>query len=240
VSEDFIFIASPESALADGIRIDVTVRNVSARQRTVGVRYILDTYLGEKGGTHFATPNLSSVERETAFLKGNVEGHWVSRDQAAGVGLRVVTSGTGITTPDKLVFANWKRLSESPWDYQVVPSRNFNLLPYSINDSAVAQYYGPRQLDPGSSMTITLVLGADNPRGFSVKPVSQASAVTEILEKATAGPEIQNRELSLREDLATVDDLLEQIDGLLSTGPVSAEDMKLIEQVIDELRRKHQ
>jgi hypothetical protein len=239
VEQEFIFVASPSSALADGVRIDITVRNTSARARNVGVRYILDTYLGENGGNHFATPSLSSIERETSYLKGNVERYWVSRDIATGLGVRVVTTGEGITTPEKIVFANWKRLSETLWDYQVVSSRNFNMLPYSINDSAVGQFYGPRSLEPGASIKVTMVLGADNPDGFSLRPVSQGSAVTEILEKATAGPEIEDPELSLREDLATLDDLLEQIDRLLASGSVGADDMELIEQVIAELKRKH-
>ena len=54
-----------------------------------------------------------------------------------------------VTSPDKVIFSNWKRLDESGWTLNVKDGRNFNLLPYSINDSAVSHYYEPIRIPQG-------------------------------------------------------------------------------------------
>ena len=71
--------------------------------------------------------------------------------------------GAGDHPADRIVFANWKRLSDASWSYETSASRDFSLQPYSVNDSAVSQYYDPRLLAPGAQATVTIVLGKFSP-----------------------------------------------------------------------------
>ena len=55
VTESFSFVASEGSSSANGVRIDVEVKNTSRQTLMVGLRYLFDTYLGEASFLHFRT-----------------------------------------------------------------------------------------------------------------------------------------------------------------------------------------
>ena len=237
VRQEFMFVTSAGSVLADGLRIDVTVRNIGSRQVMAGLRYLLDTYLGEGVEAHFTLSSGEKVTRERTALKGSMGSFWQSAPEGA-VGLQVMTGGTGVTIPDRVVFANWKRLNDASWDYETSTSRNFNLLPYSINDSGASLYYDPREVAALSDFTVTLVMGASNPTGFSADAVGSTSKITQILEKATTD-RAEDPVLSLRADVQTLDDLIQQINLQLAGGKIQEAELPVVEQVIRELRKKY-
>jgi hypothetical protein len=240
VTEKFSFVASPGSVLADGLRIDVTVRNISDTARAIGVRYLFDTYLGEAGGQHFWTPLAARIDREQTLVSREGEAYWVSSAAKGSEGLQVMVSGEGITRPEKVVFANWKRLNEVSWGYETSSTRNFNQLPYSVNDSAAAHYYTPRDLPPGQVSTVTLVIGLYNAKGFSADAAAAATEVTQIVEKATvATASVIDPALALKSDLETLDKLIAEIDRQLASGNISEADLPLIEKLIADLQAKY-
>ena len=174
--------------------------------------------------------------------------YWVSPlvGDADQMGLEVMLAGsTGVTPPDRVVFANWKRLSDAPWSYDTSVARNFSLLPYSVNDSAVSQYYDPRPVAKGAETTITLALGKFTQEGFSVSasPVAQASSVPDV--QASAAPVAQSAGAprapvsdpqSVRAELSTVNDILSKIDGALASGtPLSDDELAQVESTLKDL-----
>jgi hypothetical protein len=186
VTESFSFLASEGATAANGIRIDVEVKNTSRQDLTVGLRYLFDTYLGEASFLHFRTDAIPDVTRELTLSGDSMPRYWVSplADDPEELGMQVMTSGEGITVPDKVVFANWKRLNDASWSYTTSTARNFNLLPYSVNDSAVSQYYEPKRLAKGASATVTLCLGKYAPAGFALKkPVAPTVAAAPVVEQ---------------------------------------------------------
>ena len=240
VRESFGFVASAGSVLADGLRIDISIRNVADAARTVGVRYLFDTRLGEDTGQHFWSPGVAKIDREHTLVPGDSEAFWVSAPAKGGEGLQVMVSGSGVTRPERVVFANWKRLNENSWAYESASSRNFNQLPYSINDSAAAQYYGPRDLPAGQSMAVTLVIGLFNAQGFTAELADRATEVARLLEKATAATvAVTDPALALKSDLETLDRLIAEIDRQLASGQVSDTDLSLMEKLIADLLAKH-
>jgi hypothetical protein len=240
VTERFGFVASPGSVLADGLRIDIVVRNTGEAARSVGLRYLFDTYLGEGSGQHFWDPADPKIDREYTLVPGDGESFWVSSASTGGEGLQVMVSGAGVTRPDRVIFANWKRLNEAPYGYEASSSRNFNQLPYSINDSAVAQYYLPRDLPPGRSFTVTLVMGVFNTKGFAADLAARSSAIGRIVEKATAATAgVADPTLALKSDLETVDKLIAEIDRQLASGEVADADLPLMEKLIADLQAKY-
>ena len=244
VTEEFSFVSSKGSSLADGIKITLKMSNISDRSLQVGVRYLFDTYLGEDSPVHFKTDLGEKVEKEMSFTKSNVPDYWISvkeNDEEDAViqdtGLQVVTRGAQVTVPDNVIFANWKRLNDASWTYETSTSRNFNMLPYSINDSAVCHYYDPASIAAGSSRTITLLMGNISPEGFESLSSLSSGNLSYILEKATKTGD--DTALTIKSDLQSLDALLSEINIKIENQTISESDLALIKKVVEELKKKY-
>ncbi|HVP19427.1 MAG TPA: hypothetical protein VMU36_10550 [Spirochaetia bacterium] len=239
VTEAFSFISSVGSTVADGIRIDLTMKNTSHQDLTAGVRYLFDTWLGETSPAHFTTDTGLEIKRETMFSGGNLPRWWVSpkAGDSEQVGLQCMVTEDGVTQPDRIVFANWKRLSDSAWSYTTSSTRDFSLLPYSKNDSAVALYYDPRPLAQGSQYTVTLVLGKFNPAGFPAPSAAPASDFQSVVQQSlAAGKAAPDSPSGLHADLDAVNAILSRLDDALAAGAdISDADLDLVESTIRDL-----
>lgn len=244
VRESFKPISSAGSSLANGFSITVTIKNISENSLTVGMRYLFDTYLGERDDVHFATPSRTAVQAETDFV-GSLPAYWVSTgSDREPIALQAMLKGPGITTPDRLVLANWKRLNDSSWNYESRSSRNFNLLPYSINDSAVCQYYNPIPIARGSERTITMAFGNYSDNGFALLEKTDED-ISEIYTKTvSAETETMDPMEIARTDLLTIKDLLERIDELIMSGDnIKQEQIEALAQIVETLedrKERHQ
>jgi len=216
---------------SSGLALTIAVTNETERELSVGLRLLLDTNLGEAGFPHFRTERTAEINSEVVFERQNMPEYWLSRSsRAAGSpGLQGYLRGQGVTTPNRVVLANWRRLSEAAWSYQTTPARNFSDLPYSINDSAVGQYYDPAALPAGGSRTVVvlLVASSEEPEGVLMP------------ELAGAGMPSEQQELSIQGDLRVLDGLLQQVDRkLASTAPPSEEELRLMEQMLSDLKNR--
>lgn len=245
VRQSFQFVKSNPSGLADGIKIDTIVINKSEDIQSVGVHYLFDTYLGEKRDAHFITSDNEQLESETGFSL-QPPTYWVSptaEKEGNFQGYISMLKGSGITLPDKVVFANWKRLSENLWNMQVQGNRNFNLLPYSINDSAVCQFYDPIKLAPGTSRTVSAVVGAYTGSPLQVNTSATAQNGGEdfdqILSSTKSSDSGKSTQQLVREDLISVNDIISQINSLLSfPEDITDEKIEVIEKSLNNLREK--
>lgn len=226
------FLVSANSAVADGLRLALSVVNVSENSTRVGLRWVLDTNLGEKKD-HFRLSSGEVVASETRI--DSMPEFWTSRGPEGTPGLLVMTGRSG-TAPSRLMFANWKRLDDSTWEPNFRAGRDFNLLPYSFNDSAVAQYYDPQDLAPGGTREVVILLGLASSQTFQGSRIASANPLDDLLKKN------QNPALSaLDQDLASLDTLVNQINAQLANPErVSAEDLKLLQAALDQidLRRR--
>ncbi|HDQ14158.1 MAG TPA: hypothetical protein ENN41_05010 [Sediminispirochaeta sp.] len=237
VEQKFSFAKSDPNSLAEGIRIETKIKNISEQQQSVGFHLLLDTYLGEKGDVHFRTSNDEVLEREREF-RLDMPLYWLSPTKDMSFeGLHSVLKGQGVTIPDRLVFSNWKRLSENLWNLQTQSRRNFNLLPYSINDSAVAQFYDPMRLPSGGQREITALMGAYNGSPLRITAGGTEGRGEEAAESRQdmEGLSMDDLRELAREDLIAVDDIIASIDSLLSF-PENIEQDK-IELIKRDLRR---
>lgn len=245
VRQSFQFVKSSPSSLADGIKIDTIVINKSEDIQSVGVHYLFDTYLGETQDAHFVTSDNEQLESETGFSL-QPPTYWVSpaaEGEGNFQGYISMLKGSGITLPDKVVFANWKRLSENLWNMQVQGNRNFNLLPYSINDSAVCQFYDPIKLAPGARRTVTAVVGAYTGRPLQVDTSATAQTggddFDQILSSTKSIDSGKSTQQLVREDLISVNDIISQINSLLSfPEDITDEKIEVIEKSLNNLREK--
>jgi hypothetical protein len=245
VTEAFTFLSSGDSTTTTGVRIDLSLKNLSEQNVTAGIRYLFDTYLGEPSSVHFRTPTLSRVSRETALSPADKTAWWVSPlgSDPDQFGLMMMMSGPGITVPDRVVFANWKRLSDASWAYETSAARDFSLLPYSVNDSAAAQYYDPKPIPRSGDITVTLAMGLYAKAGYSgvsTAPVAAAPRTDPnagIPQALAAGKNATDNSQAARADLAAVNAVLneigEKIDGAQA---ISDDDLALIESALRELQ----
>ena len=180
VTETFTFIPAADSNASTGVRVDLSLKNLSEQEITAGARYLFDTYLGESRGLHFRTSTLAQVSKELTITPADKATWWESPlgGDPDGFGFQVMLSGPGLTTPDRVVFANWKRLSDANWDFDTSAARSFSLLPYSVNDSAAAQYYDPRPIPRSGETTFTLAMGLFSKAGYAAVPAAAATAPT--------------------------------------------------------------
>jgi hypothetical protein len=239
VEEHFTFISSRSSALANGVAIKIRLENSSENTLDLGARYVFDTYLGEKDKTHFMTNTQKTITRETSFGVQNMPLYIVSTSEERDPGFQLMTKGEGITTPDRIILANWKRLNETSWTYEVNSLRNFNQLPYSINDSAIALYYQPERVSAGSTREIMLTVGNYDPEGYIPSEQKKKEDISAVFEKVLDQEEEADVETALNNDLLTVNDLVEKINRMIQSGEEITEDeLEVMNQVIEELKKR--
>jgi len=242
ITQEFTFLSPVGARSATGVRIELTLTNLGASAVSVGVRDCLDTYLGEDQGAHFRTQPGGDVTAESTLTRDRMPAWWVSAGKAGeGVAFQRLTSGAGITPPDTIIFANWKRLNQVSWSYDTSIGRSFNLLPYSINDSAVCHYYEPLPVAPGESRSIVSVLGNYTPAGYAAGETSAKPARTaDGASPGVPGAQSDGAGLAdIRSALQRLNDLLQEIDAKLSSGqPLTDEDIQLIQQALSGIKSR--
>jgi hypothetical protein len=250
----------------EAVAVSVTIRNNTDREVAAGLRFLLDTYLGEASFPHFRTERDREINGELSFTGAEVPAWWLSRSSRASrapenPGLLVPLRGEGITTPDRLILANWKRLAETSWLYETAPGRTFSELPYSINDSAACLYFGPAPLAAGASRTYLLALSAGKepaPAGSAAAAPAPAAPATAAPESPVAAPgappvpgtlpvppaagqttEPAARKLGIEGDLRVLDDLLQKLAQKMdSRTALSEEERQLMEQIIADIKKR--
>ena len=228
----FDFLVSMASSVADGLRLGMTVVNVSDAPVKVGVRWVLDTNLGEKKG-HFRLSSGETVSSETKF-EGNYPDYWASRSASDDQFGLIVMLGKWSTPPSRVVFANWKRLDDAQWDFAYKQGRDFNLLPYSFNDSAVAQYYDSQELAPAGSRSLVVLLGLQSAQSFVGAHIGSANPLEDLLKK-NQDPALG----AIDQDLGSLQTLLGQIDSKLADpSKATPEDLKLLQAVLDQIEAR--
>jgi hypothetical protein len=241
VKQSFRFIRSEGSTLADGFTSTITITNVSDRDQTIGVHYLFDTYLGEESSRHFTTDSGIVLKNETEY-ESVLPIYWLSPSSEDGFqGLQGMVQGRGISIPDRLVFANWKRLQENIWNFNVQSSRNFNMLPYSVNDSAVCYYFLPKKVEAGGNRELTFAFGAYGGGRFSASGGEGSSEIQALYDKAvdTTSTSVDDIETLLKEDLTAVNDLIAKIDELMDyPDSVTEEDLNVLRQILATLNQR--
>jgi hypothetical protein len=217
IVQDFRFTRGLDAREFNALEITVSVTNEGEDPSLVGVRFIYDTYLGERSNVHFITPGAPSISRETLLDPGPVNRYVASVTAPdAGYGFQIMLDGAPADEPEAAIVANWKRLIDSTWDYEVNESRNFNRLPYSINDSAVLVVYPTVQLAPGAAYSVTSYLGDLAPEGYASPGVARDTTGNETL-------------------LARLNELIARIDTLISADVIDPTEVEALQNEIETL-----
>jgi hypothetical protein len=254
VVQEFTPVSASESGPAEGVQMTIRIHNRSRNRLSVGLRLCLDTYLGEDNLSHFSSDRHEEIRSELTVTGSDMIRYWMSpsAEARAEVGLVCITGGSAVTPPDKIVFANWKRLSDASWDYKTSSSRNFNLMPYSINDSAVCMYYDPVDIPASGSRKIVLLLGNIPLRDYSPVMKALSTEADSKPEPSTEEPPLSATE-RLRElrdrlkaeppstelEMVDLNNFIELIDQRLDSGEgISDEELRLMEEILSVIKDK--
>jgi hypothetical protein len=214
VTQEFSFVRNAGAAQVNGVKMNLRLENRGGQPAQVGLRFLLDTNLGEGNNLDPFVTGRRTIKSEYTLESRGDEKWWVSRNNRLGL-MGSVFSGDGVE-PDVVHFANWKRLNEAPWRLQYVQGRNFNNLPYSINDSAVCYYFDPKPILVGESKNIAILLAAENDSGFTI-PEDTRNA-----------------------DMLLIRDLVSRIDDHISGRTIIPEnELTAMEQVLSELKARY-
>ena len=242
VTETFEFVSSASGRPVDGVKVTLSIHNVAEEDLEVGARYIFDTFLGEGEAAHFSLSDGQSVSRELTMRGSSTTDFWVSGPHDGTASLLVTADGAGTTRPDRVVFANWKRLNDVSWTYETSRNRNFNLPPFSIGDSAVSHYYGPGLLARGATLTIQFVVGQYRADGYAASSAVAATTDTAAVVReaatasATSAP-AAGLALTASVDIVTVQAVLAELNRYLDSGAEpSAGDLEAIRTALGGLR----
>jgi hypothetical protein len=251
VTEEFSFIKTSGQDIPNGIAMRITIENRSPQQAQVGMKFLLDTDLGENSSQPpFSTEN-HPVSSEILFEKGSPGRWWVSRNEQRSLMGSMFGAADANEEADSLYFANWKRLNDVSWKISYQEGRNFNMPPYSVGDSAVCYYYEPRPLNRGETCSFTILLAASGEGGFAVnaaasekpelgedlaKILNESSIAAQVLKTGgDAGSAAGSRE----KDLELIRFLIEQIDGYIVSGSATADEITAIEIILEQVRERN-
>jgi hypothetical protein len=263
VTEEFSFIRTGGSRAANGIKISFRIENKAKRRVQAGLRFLLDTKLGESGMTPFSTDN-RMIQEEIVFNADNgIDGYWVS-GTTEGPSLMGSLAAGADRVPDSVHIANWKRLNDVPWSLDLVQGRRFNNPPYSIRDSAVANYYEPARINAGDSASFYLLLASRDTGGFvsfgpsEGFPVPLAEEELAVSEPWSAGtgaagavnilplvpsPAVSSPNVNpaiIRSDYNALRDIIDRVDGYLKLGtPMSNDEITSIEQDLARIKSRY-
>ncbi|MDR0402096.1 MAG: hypothetical protein LBH35_00745, partial [Treponema sp.] len=238
ITEEFRFMKTSGSHLTNGVVITVTITNKGRQRIQAGARFLFDTSLGEDG-VHFSTDK-REIHSEALIDAASEDSFWVSGNDRFG--LMGSVSGDGITRPDLIHFANWKRFNDAPWKVSFHQGRNFNLPPYSIGDSVVCYYYEPAAVEAGNTKTITLVLSSRDDSGFSGKVAEESDEISRLIaiSETTETAETTKTGDAMRADLVILRDLTAKLDEYARPGAsVSEEELSALELVIFRLKARY-
>lgn len=160
--------------------------NVGRRSASIGLRLIMDTWLGEGAAAHFhfapdEGTSLVPVDRERSF---DAEIPFLVSGGEDGA-LAVLPGRSS----EALEFgvANIRRLSDSAWRYRTGRARGFSLTPFSINDSAMDILYDRERLTPGERRSLELWFSV----GESVEAARLASGFVPDARAIAGGGEVE-------------------------------------------------
>lgn len=242
VTERFEFIKTGGASSANGVKITFTVENTGSRRADAGLRFLLDTSLGEGGTGAPLLTDLQALNSEITFDSLSPDKWWISGNGRLSL-MGSLGPEAGVK-PDLVHVANWKRLNDTPWKLRYSRGRNFSNS-NNTGDSALAYYFDPRRIGAGESFSVSLLLAANDPSGFVIynvmttlePPVTDRESSVDPFAAPDSPASSSSYVSALRADMDTLRDLLARIDRSINSDfQISDEELLRMEQEITRLR----
>ncbi len=139
----------------DTVEISYRIWNKDSTSHNIGLRIVLDTYLGKEDGAPFRIPGVGPVITEKVLTGYKIPEYWYSYDDLIKPTVRA--QGTlkikGAPNPDKIIFAGWYNFSDNSWNFKTKEGRSFKKSFFASSDSAVGIFWEPKQIGIDDSIT---------------------------------------------------------------------------------------
>ncbi|MCM1157460.1 MAG: NEW3 domain-containing protein [Bacteroidales bacterium] len=140
------FCKNSATGREDVVEVKYLVTNNADVDRNVGCRIMMDTQLGENDRAPFRIPGYGEITTETEFEGEEIPQIWQVFNSLRNP--KVVAQGRFFKSeedrPDKVQFANWRRLNDTNWELKINKGSG-------NGDSAVAATWYEKALAPGES-----------------------------------------------------------------------------------------
>lgn len=151
--------------LFDTLRIEYTFENRDTKAHAVGLRVMIDTYIGNNDGVPFSVPGQSGITDRAVDLRGEQVPDFIQvlerpNLDRPGVVVNVTLASDDTTPPERVLITGWAG-SDSEWDYLKkaggVGAKFKNFL--HSDDSAIGLFYSIETLAPGETRAIVAYYG---------------------------------------------------------------------------------
>ena len=162
VTQRLQIASGPESGLLDSIKISYSIRNTDDKPHRAALRIMLDTLLGTNDGAPLKVGE-KNITAETKLVGEGVVDYWVAFDslENPGVVARGTLKGEGLTAPDEVIFANWGKFADHPFEVPFVEGQSFVREGEDELDSATALYWKEQEIAPSGEMKFATMYGID-------------------------------------------------------------------------------
>ncbi|MFH0863032.1 MAG: Ig-like domain-containing protein [Candidatus Altiarchaeota archaeon] len=130
----------------------VKLANDDVSGHRIGARLLIDTKVGLNDGAPIFIPGKGLITTENEFSQSQLSaGYWKAYNQGEQptlVAIGFIGGKDGMTSPDKLVVADWKQSKDTAWGYSIDGQQSI------LSDSSVILYYNPTTVQPGQEKNI--------------------------------------------------------------------------------------
>ena len=157
ITQTLQIVLNEGTGLKDTVKISYTAQNKSTSEKSVAIRIMLDTMLGNNDGAPFKVPSLGNVTTEKELVGNAIPSYWQAFDSLTNASVFAV--GTlykeNDRKPDKVQFTNWGNVydSDNAWQYSIDSSTAVT------GDSAVSIYWNALNLSPNASTAVSTYYG---------------------------------------------------------------------------------
>ncbi|MCS7299751.1 MAG: hypothetical protein RMJ37_07355 [Spirochaetia bacterium] len=156
VSVRFYFEKNESSGVEDALSIEVSLSNAGNNQRSVGVRYLLDTVFGENEvKPKFYIDGRNAIDYELLVDRNNMISYVVSSSDINGVNNLYINWNR---EPSRIVFSNWRKINIANWSVEPSSFLRYRFSETSGEDAAVAIFFEGFSLKPGEMERMRVVL----------------------------------------------------------------------------------
>ncbi|MCL2765555.1 MAG: hypothetical protein FWD40_09805 [Treponema sp.] len=157
IRQVFSPVKTSSSNVVNGVKITFIIQNSGTRASLVGLKFLIDTILGEGRGRAPFLTNSQVITSELLIEAGSDDRFWISRGPSGALmGSIISPENPDEKTPYSVHFANWKRLNDAPWKIRYSQGRPLN------NDSAVCYFFEPVMLEGGGTISYSVFLTTED------------------------------------------------------------------------------
>lgn len=228
---------SSDSVVLDTLQIDLNINNLVNEERVIDFSFVIDTYLGEEAGPHFILPGNIPVNKEMVFYGSSIMSEIVSKGKNDFPVINIIFDHSGNVMPERLYFTNWKRFERNMGMFEVVDGRNFNLEPFSINDSVVVVEYKDQKINYSRKKNYTFYFSLNSDLIFDIKDeqLDEKNQSDDFESKKTDNNIGKYSNLSLMDLLKLLDSMNEKIES----GNINQSDLDEVDEIMEEIESRN-